>query len=166
MSFRKVLLFFIVAFLLQLSLVGIISIGNYGPNLILCVMVIITFLYEDGYRSIPFGIFAGLLLDICSGIYVGITPLLMLVCGIFAAAARIWLNTEKIYTMITTITICTILYDTLYFVAQKILGDPLGIGFVLKQEPVYILYNVAVCTIMFLIMHKKAEEYHNDRYTI
>lgn len=166
MSFKKVLLFFIMAFILQLSVVGVISIGNYGPNLILCVMIIITFLYEDGYRSIPFAIFTGLILDICSGIYVGITPLLMLVCGIFATAARIWLNTEKIHTLITTVIIATVMYDTLYFTAQKILGDPHGIGYVLKQEPFYILYNVAVCSVMFLVMHKKAEEYHNDRYTI
>ena len=89
MSFKKVLLFFIVAFLLQLSLVGIFSINNTGPNLIFCVMVIITFLYEDGYRSIPFAIFFGLLLDICSGVYVGVCPLVIFVCGIFAAAVRI-----------------------------------------------------------------------------
>ena len=166
MSFKKVLLFFIVAFLLQLSLVGIFSINNTGPNLIFCVMVIITFLYEDGYRSIPFAIFFGLLLDICSGVYVGVCPLVIFVCGIFAAAARIWLNTEKIYTLITTVVIATVIYYILYFIAFKILGDPLGVMYMLKQLPFFIAYNTAVVCIMFVVMHKKAEKYHNDRYNL
>lgn len=166
MSFKKVLLFFIVSFFCQLSLAGIFSIDNMGPNLILCSMVIIIFLYEDGYRSIPFAILFGMLLDICSSVYVGVTPLMMLFTGIFVAIARIWLNTEKIYTMITTSVIATIIYYTLYFFAYKILGDPQGAIYVLKQEPVFIIYNLAVTTIMFLVMHKGAEKYHNDRYDL
>ena len=166
MSFKRVLFFFIVSFLCQLSLAGIFNIGNMGPNLIMCSMVIITFLYEDGYRSIPFALLAGLLLDICSSEFVGITPLVLLFTGIFVAAARVWLNTEKIYTLITTSVIATIIYYTLYFAAYKILGTPQGVLHLLGQEPVFILYNLAVTTIMFLVMHKRAEKYHNDRYDL
>ena len=166
MSFKKVLFIFIVAFLCQLSLVNIFAVKNTGPNLILCVMIMITFLYEDGFRSIPFAIFFGLLLDICSGLYVGVTPLLMLGAGIFTEVARIWLNTEKIYTLLTTVLIITIMYHVLYFAAMKILGNPAGAVFALKGLPLFVIYNCAVCAIMFVMMHKKAEKYHNDRYNI
>lgn len=166
MTFRRVLLFFIVAFVCQLSLAGIFSLYNMGPNLIMCVMVIITFLYEDGFRSIPFALVFGLILDICSSVYVGVTPLLLLIVGIFTAAARIWVNTEKIYTLATTSVISTVIYYTLYFVFYKVLGDPQGALYVLRQEPVFILYNLAVTCLMFLLMHKGAEKYHNDRYDL
>jgi hypothetical protein len=58
------------------------------------------------------------------------------------------------------------MYEILYFILMKILGDPLGLFYVLKQLPLLILYNCAVCAIMFMVMHKKAEKYHNDRYSI
>lgn len=114
MSFKRVTLFFVIAFLLQLSLINIVSIKMVAPNLIMCTVVIITFLYEDGFRSIPFGIFFGLFLDICAGTYVGISSLLFLMVGVFAEAARIWLNVEKLPTLITTAFISIFIYEVDY----------------------------------------------------
>lgn len=165
MSFKKVTILFALAFIFQLTIVNIFSINSTGPNLVFCLMVIITFLYEDGYRSIPFGMFFGFLLDICSGAYVGITPLAMLIAGIFAAAGRIWLNVEKIYTLLTTGIIATILYQATYYAVMKALGDPMGIVKVLAFQPLLVAYNTLILAIMFITMHKSAEKYHNDRYS-
>ena len=166
MSFKRVLLYFIIAFLMQLSLVNLISFRNMGPDLVMCLMIAITFLYDDGYRSIPVALFFGLLLDICAHQFVGVTPLIYLVVGIFAAAARIWLNAEKFVTMAVTGAIATVIYETLYFAAMKMLADPIGGGYVLIREPVFIVYNVVILAAMFGAMHTKAEAYHNDRYNI
>lgn len=166
MSFKKVTLFFLIAFLLQLSLINIITVKGAGPNLILCSVVMITFLYEDGFRSIPFAIFFGLLLDTCAGSYVGITSILMLIVGVFAEIARIWLNVEKLPTLMTTAAISTFIYEFLYWVGMRLLGSPTSLSPILAKGFLFILYNVVVMSIMFLVMHKKAEGYHNDRYSI
>ncbi|MBQ3924154.1 MAG: rod shape-determining protein MreD [Firmicutes bacterium] len=166
MSFKRVLILFILAFLMQMSVVNLISFRNMGPDLIMCLMIAITFLYDDGYRSIPFALFFGLLLDVCAHQFVGVTPMIYLVVGIFAAACRIWLNAEKMTTLAVTGVIATFIYETLYFAFMKLLGNPLGAGFILLKEPVFMIYNVAILALLFLAMHKKAEQYHNDRYQV
>ncbi len=166
MSFKRVLLLFAVCFLAQLSVVNLITFRNYGPDLIMCMMIAITYLYDDGYRSIPFALVFGLLLDVCAHQYIGITPLIYLIVGIIATAARIWLNAEKLVTKAVTGEVCTVVFQTLYAIAMKILGDPAGFLHIIGKEPVFIIYNVLVLSAMFGLMHTKAEEYHNDRYNI
>lgn len=166
MSFRKVTLFFLIAFFCQLTLINIISVKGFAPNLIMCTVVIITFLYEDGFRSIPFGIVFALLLDICAATYMGISSILMLIVGIFAETARIWLNVEKLSTLMTTGAIATIIYECGYWIFMRLLGSSMKLSYVLAQSMIFIVYNVLIMSIMFLVMHKKAERYHNDRYSI
>ena len=166
MSFKRVLLLFALCFLAQLSVVNLITFRNLGPDMIMCMMIAITYLYDDGYRSIPFALVFGLLLDVCAHQYIGITPLLYLVVGIIATAARIWLNAEKLVTMAVTGAVCTVVFQTLYAIVMKILGDPAGFLYIIGKEPVFIIYNVLVLSAMFGLMHTKAEEYHNDRYNI
>ena len=166
MSFKRVLLLFAVCFLAQLSVVNLITFRNLGPDLIMCMMIAITYLYDDGYRSIPFALVFGLLLDVCAHQYIGITPLIYLLVGIIATAARIWLNAEKLVTMAVTGAVCTVVFQTLYAIVMKILGDPAGFLYIIEKEPIFIIYNVLVLSVMFGLMHTKAEEYHNDRYNI
>lgn len=166
MSFKRVLLLFAVCFLAQLSVVNLITFRNLGPDLIMCMMIAITYLYDDGYRSIPFALVFGLLLDVCAHQYIGITPLIYLLVGIIATAARIWLNAEKLVTMAVTGAVCTVVFQTLYAIVMKILGDPAGVLYIIEKEPIFIIYNVLVLSVMFGLMHTKAEEYHNDRYNI
>jgi hypothetical protein len=68
--------------------------------------------------------------------------------------------------MAVTGAIATVIFQTAYFIIMKILGSPFGLIYILEREPVFIIYNVIVLSNMFGIMHTKAEEYHNDRYTI
>ena len=166
MSFKRVLLLFAVCFLAQLSVVNLITFRNLGPDLIMCMMIAITYLYDDGYRSIPFALVFGLLLDVCAHQYIGITPLIYLLVGIIATAARIWLNADKLVTMAVTGAVCTVVFQTLYAIVMKILGDPAGVLYIIEKEPIFIIYNVLVLSVMFGLMHTKAEEYHNDRYNI
>ena len=166
MSFKRVLLLFALCFFAQLSVVNLITFRNYGPDLIMCMMIAITYLYDDGYRSIPFALVFGLLLDVCAHQYIGITPLIYLLVGIIATAARIWLNAEKLVTMAVTGAVCTVVFQTLYAIVMKILGDPAGVLYIIEKEPIFIIYNVLVLSVMFGLMHTKAEEYHNDRYNI
>ena len=165
MSFKKVTFLFLLAFLMQLSVVNFIEIKSTGPNLVMCMMIIITFLYEDGYRSIPFAIFFGLILDICCGAYVGPCALSMFAVGIFVAACHVWLNVEKIQTLIVSGIIATVIYEVAYYIILKALGNPMGVEYAAKILPAYVIYNLVVLIFMFLMMHKKAEQYHNDRYS-
>ena len=65
MRYWKAAAAFLVAFLIQTSLLNIISIKGYTPNLLLCLVVVFSFLYEDGLYGIIFGAVFGLLYDIC-----------------------------------------------------------------------------------------------------
>ena len=47
MRYWKAGLIFLIAFLIQPSLLNMINIGGYTPNLLLCLVVIFSFIYEE-----------------------------------------------------------------------------------------------------------------------
>ena len=47
MKYWKAGIIFLIAFLIQPSLLNMINIAGYTPNLLLCLVVIFSFIYED-----------------------------------------------------------------------------------------------------------------------
>ena len=66
MRYWKAGIIFIIAFLIQPSLLNMISIGGYTPNLLLCLVVIFSFIYEEEMYGIVYGAVFGVLYDIAT----------------------------------------------------------------------------------------------------
>ncbi|MEL7658797.1 MAG: rod shape-determining protein MreD, partial [Bacillota bacterium] len=71
MKYRYSFLLFFIGFILQSTIMNHIRIFQMSPNLVLCLVVIFSFLYE-GYHGIVFGILFGLISDICFAEIIGI----------------------------------------------------------------------------------------------
>ena len=61
MRYWKAGIIFLIAFFIQPSLLNMINIGGYTPNLLLCLTVIFSFLYEKEYYGPLLGAVSGLL---------------------------------------------------------------------------------------------------------
>ena len=152
------------AFLIQPSLLNIISIKGYTPNLLLCLVVVFSFLYEDGLYGIVFGAAFGLLYDICFSSVVGPTALALVATAVVILMVREFANIENIVNMWIVAAVSLVIF---YFVNWGMFhpgGNPEGFIFVLKMLPWTGLYSIAVITAIYLVLIRKVTKHRKDRY--
>lgn len=168
MTRKKLIILYLIAFICQLTVINLIGINNVGPNLILCLTVVIIFVFDEGWRCIPYSLGAALLIDVCAGTVIGAAPLALFCTGIFAEAARERLNTELLAPLAVTGAIATLFNNVVYWLILKILGNPMSILYILKFQIFYIIYNILVMFVIFYFMNKirAAREKEEDEYGI
>ncbi|HPR23602.1 MAG TPA: hypothetical protein PLM92_00225 [Bacillota bacterium] len=166
MSYKKAVLLFAFAFIMQLSIINLININGIVPDLTLCLVIMITFLFEDGFRYGAIGIISALLLDLCTGQYVGISSLGMIIvmAGIVLLCRS--MNRENKLSFVIVTAAGTLIYGLLLWLFMAMLGDPTGILYVLMYQPFYMAYNIVFSFILYLLMIKKAVRHRNDRYFV
>ena len=90
---------FLVAFLIQGSLLNLISIGGHTPNLLLGLVVIISFLYEKELHGLLYGAVFGLLYDMCYSDVIGPTPIALVLTAVLVILMRYYANVENSVSM-------------------------------------------------------------------
>lgn len=164
MNYWKSGLLFLTAFLVQTSLLNLIMLFGYTPNLILCLVIVLSFLYENQMYGVIFGGVFGMLYDICFSSFVGPTGIALVVVAIAILILREYANIENIVNMWIVSTISILLYYTLNWVLFHMAGNPIGFVYVLKKLPGEYVYSLAVITILYFIMIRKAAKHRKDRY--
>ena len=153
-----------IAFLIQPSLLNMINIGGYTPNLLLCLGVIFSFIYEAEMYGIVFGSFFGVLYDVCYSDVIGPAPIAFLVVAVGIMMAREYVNIENIFNMWIVSILSFYTYYLINWGLHRIAGNPIGIIYVFGKVPWIILYSMVVITIIYLILIRKAVRYRRDRY--
>ncbi|MBQ9961321.1 MAG: rod shape-determining protein MreD [Firmicutes bacterium] len=164
MKYWKAGLAFLVAFLIQPSFLNVISIGGYTPNLILCLVVIFSFLYEEELYGVVFGAIFGLLYDICYSNVIGPTPIALVIVAFCIIFAREFANIENIVNMWVASALSFVGYYVINWVLIHIAGNPIGLSVVFGHIPWVTLYSMIVITIMYKFLIKRVVRYHKDRY--
>lgn len=166
MSLVTLIITYVLATLAQLTFVNAFAVMGATPDLLLCITLAIVFLYEGGYRCIPFGIAGSLLTGVAIEGFMGVDSLLLfgLSVGLYYYRARV--NTENIIPFLLYSTAATVVYQFLYWTILTMLGNEMSILVMLRMLPLYIIYNVVICTICFLLMRRRAQEHMNDRYYV
>ena len=88
MKYWKAGIFFLIAFFIQTSLLNLISVGSYTPNLLLCLVVIFSFLYEKDMYGLVYGAVFGLIYDACYSYVIGPTPIALLLPAVLVLVLR------------------------------------------------------------------------------
>lgn len=164
MRYWKVGLFFLVAFCTQASLLNLINIGGYTPNLLLCLVILFTFLYEQEMYGIVYGAVFGVLYDAVYSDVIGPTPISLVVVAIGIIVVREYTNIENIINMWVVSVISMVAYYFMNWGLYHIAGNPVGFRFVFDRVPWITLYSLVVITIMYRILLKKINVHHKDRY--
>ena len=164
MKYWQVGLLYLAAFLIQPSLLNVINIGGYTPNLILCLTILSTFLYEEEIYGVIFGAVFGILNDIMYSNVVGPMPISLILVALGIIIVREYTNIENIINMWAVSIVSILAFYFLNWGLHHIAGNPVGFRFVFNSVPWIALYSLAVITILYWILIRKLARHRRDRY--
>lgn len=164
MKYWQVGLLYLAAFLIQPSLLNVINIGGYTPNLILCLTILSTFLYEEEIYGVIFGAVFGILYDIMYSNVVGPMPISLILVALGIIIVREYTNIENIINMWAVSIVSILAFYFLNWGLHHIGGNPVGFRFVFNSVPWIALYSLAVITILYWILIRKLARHRRDRY--
>lgn len=157
---------FLVAFLIQGSLLNLFSIAGHTPNLLLCLVIMLSFLYEDELYGLVFGAAFGIIYDVCYSVVIGPTPIALLIIAILVIGMRYYANVENTISMFVVSAIACILYYIINWGLYSIAGSPIGLGNVLISSAITIVYSLLVNYVIYKLLIKRVVKHHKDRYFI
>lgn len=164
MKYRYAACLFLVALVLQTTLMNIVVVYGATPNLLLCLVVVFSFLYDESNYGIVLGVAFGLAYDVCFSGYVGIAALSFLIISLAIMLVKIVMSKESGFSVIIVSVAATVLYVLLTWCIMAMLGSNYSFLYVMKKLPFYILYNAAIVTGLYYSMIGKVVRHHNDRY--
>lgn len=156
--------FFLIAFFIQCSFLNVISIAGYTPNLLLCLVIVFSFLYEEQIYGLLYGVLFGVFYDICFADVVGPTPIALVLVALVIFVLREYANIENIVNMWVTSLLSILFYYALNWGLQHLAGNPIGLLYVLKTLPWITLYALSLMTVLYLILLRKMTRHRKDRY--
>lgn len=162
MKILKRTLAFAAAFLLQGTLLNAFSLFHQTPNLLLCLVIIFSLLYDDAWTVILGGLF-GFFTDLCFMPAPGIAASgMVLICGTVFLFKKIF-NRESLLSLLFIGGCCVLLYQLYLWCAGRLLGIPAGFGYWLRLQPLYLALNLAVLLVLYLFLINKAVRHRKDR---
>jgi len=164
MKYRYAISMFSAAFILQTTLFNIAGVFDVTPNLLLCLVVIFSFLYDDNNSGLVLGVVFGLLYDICFSLYAGIAALAFFVISLLVMLVNVVMNREAVLSVIIISTGATVIYTFMYWGIMAMLGSAYSFMYMIKYLPLYILYNTAIMTMLYFLLIKSVIKHHYDRY--
>lgn len=157
-------IFFLIAFFIQCSFLNVISIAGYTPNLLLCLVIVFSFLYEEQIYGLLYGVLFGVFYDICFADVVGPTPIALVLVALVIFVLREYANIENIVNMWVTSLLSILFYYALNWALPHLAGNPIGLLYVLKTLPWITLYSLSLMTVLYLILLRKMTRHRKDRY--
>jgi rod shape-determining protein MreD len=133
------------------------------PNLILCLVVIFSFLYE-GYHGIIFGILYGLIIDVCFGEIIGVASLSFFAAALTCIEMKRYLYKDSRISVMIVTTVGTAVYSLFYWGIYKMLGSVFEFVYVLKMDGIVLVYNLVVTLIIYQIVSRSVIKHRGDRY--
>ena len=164
MKHKYAFILFLLAFLLQTTLLNVIGVFGVTPNLLLCLVIVFSFLYDEGYQGLVLGIVFGLLYDISAAPYVGVAAIGFFIIALLIMLVTIVINKETVFSIMLVTIGSTCLYQLLYWGIMTMLGSNYGFLYMLRWLPIHIIYNTIVTTVIYFALAKKVIRHHKDRY--
>lgn len=164
MNYRLATLIFFLAFLCQASLLNLVAILGTTPNMILCLVIVFAFLYDQDNFGIVLGVVFGLLYDICYMPYVGISVMWYFVLALCVMFSREILNKENIGTVLMMTVFGTFGFNFLTWCSYWLLGDKTSIMTMLKCQPLEIAWNAVFVSILYAVVIRRVIKHRRDRF--
>jgi rod shape-determining protein MreD len=162
MRWYKAALIFLVAFLIQTVLLWRFPIFDYSPNLLLCVVIVFSFLYDERY-GLVLGIIFGVLLDVSTSWFFGVQTLTFIAAYIVAAVLRNVFNQEKVLPDMLTALIVTPFGAFLVWGVYRLAGGIQYVHYVVDSLPVLIISHCVIVGILHLLLVRSIIRHRRDR---
>lgn len=163
MTYRFAFLLFFIGFLLQSTVMRHLAIFGYSPNLLLCLVVVLSFLMPDE-TALVLGVIFGFLQDVLFSEIVGVTALAFLLIAALVRELKRYLYREHLLSLITITLTGTILHAFVVWGIMAMFGSNLSIAPVALSLTVLIPYQFAVVWAMHRFLVKKMRYYRAYHY--
>lgn len=164
MKYWQAFLFYLAAFVLQPFLYGIIPSAGINLNMILCLTVVFTFVYDEVFPGLFFGPIFGLLTDIMYGQYIGTAAFAIAIAGVIVFLVKIYFNNENVVNAIIMLIASTWIFFTVMWIIYNLSDNSYSYLYALKGLPVQLILNTVAGTLLYLVLIKKAVKHRRDRY--
>lgn len=163
MKYKYAFIIFFICFILQSSLMHHFSIFGVAPNLVLCLVIIFSFLY-DSYHGVVFGPIFGLIQDIFFSEIIGVAALSYLLIALISLELNRYFYRESYASVLIASLVGTSCYGLFYWGITKLLGIENAFIYMLKIEIILLIYNGFVMLIMYRIMSRRVIKHPSDKY--
>ena len=163
MNYLKVGIGFLIAFLMQNSFINLFSIDGHTPNLLLAMVLTLSFVYETEVYGIAFGAAFGVLYDICWSGVVGPTPIALVVVSFLILFEREYVNRDNRLIACCSFAIAVFLFYSLYWCLQSIAENTVGYWHSIVLISGSGVYTIAVTIILFLLLLRFDKKLNRDR---
>jgi len=163
LRYRTSLIIFLAAFILQSTVMNHFRIFGMAPNLILCLVVIFSFLYE-GHHGIIYGIAFGFLSDVCFAPVIGIASISNFAVALICIGLKRYFYKDSRISILIVSVLGTVVYALLYWSIYRMLGIRADFLYVMKKEAVLLIYHLFVTLILYQIMSRSVIKHRGDRY--
>jgi rod shape-determining protein MreD len=163
LKYRYSIALFFVGFILQSTVLNHFAILGVSPNIILCLVVIFSFLYEGNHGLILGPVF-GMINDICFAEIIGVSALSYFLVALLCLELKRYLYKDSWVSMMIVSSAGTVCFGLLYWGTTRILGNGVHFLYVLKLHGILLAYNVMVTIIMYHFMSRRVIKHRSDRY--
>lgn len=152
MKIWKLIIAYVIAFVIQGSLLNIAAVSGQTPNLLLALTIAIAYLHEEKPYALIFGAIFGLLSDFCFSTAIGPTAIMLVIVSALIYVVDMVAPKENGVYFIVTAALATVLFYMGSWLLIKIQGNPAGLIVVLKQLPIKLVLTMAVALIVYVIL--------------
>ncbi len=163
MKYRYSFMIFFIAFILQSTLMNHFRVFGVSPNLILCLVVIFSFLYE-GNHGVIFGILFGLADDICFAELIGIAAMANFAVSLICIGMKQYFYKESRISVTIVSVLGTAVYALFYWALNRMLGSGADFLYVMEREAVLLIYHIIMTLAIYQIVSRSVIKHRGDRY--
>lgn len=153
---------FFCAFFLQHTAAGLVCAGGAGPDLLLVVTIASVLSLSNVKGALAAAAGTAAIQELCFSLYGGPGAAAVFLAGLCAAAARRVFSWERPLFLFPFTAAVTLIYHLALWGGQRLLGSPAGFLFLLRSQPLYMIYNAALMGALYLLFIKNKE----SRYPI
>lgn len=164
MSYKQGFFLYLAAFFLQPFLFELIPGFGGNVNLILCLTVMLTYLFDETLPGLFFGFIFGLLSDSFYGMYIGAGTFALVVVGVTVFVLKEFTNIENFFNTILVMAASTWMYTSIYWLIYHVIGSPYSYFYAMKSIPLMLLFNCVIAAGLYMIFIKRVIKYRRDRY--
>lgn len=164
MKTRYVIAMFVVAFLIQTTFLNLFSIGGRGVNLLLTLLLVFIYLYDEHVEALAVATAASFLYDVCFSQYLGVSALSTLLVGILAIMVKRVVKGDDIRIVLMMAAAGTLLYNLVFWAVMAIGGHACGFMYMMERQPAYVIFNLAASCILFFGFKKLGRRKRRSRY--
>jgi rod shape-determining protein MreD len=153
---------FLLALLVQTTLLWRLSADNFSPNLLLCFTVVFSFLYNERF-GLVLGVVSGMLLDIATSPVFGVQALSFVIVFIMIRYFRLILNNEKLIPDMFMGILATPINAFFVWGVCRLAGSQVDVKFVFDKLPALFISQCILVGLLHLIFVRTVIRHRRDR---